>query len=132
IDLAGNALVSNASDAWVVDLTAPTADIVDVTPDPRTTAVSAITIRFSEVVSGFDLADLQLKRDGGSNFLTSAQTLTSSDNITWTLDNLSGLTVISASYTLTLTATGSGIVDTAGNALAADASDNWVANIPPV
>ena len=47
----GNALGGNASDTWVTDTTAPTADIVDVTPDPRNAAVGLVTITFSENVT---------------------------------------------------------------------------------
>jgi hypothetical protein len=108
------------------------ADILDVTPDPRTTAVSALTITFNEAVVGLDLADLKLSRDGGSNLLSSAQTLTTSNNMTWTLGNLSGLTSSLGNYTLTLTAAGSGISDTAGNVLTADSSDAWQVIAPPV
>ena len=43
-----------------IDLTPPVVDIVDVTPDPRNTAVNAISIVFSEAVAGFNLADLAL------------------------------------------------------------------------
>ena len=77
-----------------VDTTAPTADILDVTPDPRNTAVDSITLVFSEPVTGLDRADLRLTRDGGGNLLTAAQTLTTADNVTWTLVNLAGLTGI--------------------------------------
>jgi hypothetical protein len=114
------------------DFTAPTADVVDVTPDPRTTAVATITIRFSERVTGFDLGDLSLTRNGGAtNLLTAAQTLTSTDNgLTWTLGNLAGLTLFSGQYDLTLTAAGSRIQDLAHNALASDASDAWAMNNP--
>ncbi|MCY2993082.1 MAG: FG-GAP-like repeat-containing protein [Planctomycetota bacterium] len=104
---------------------APLADIVDVSPDPRDTAVSAVDILFSVAVSGFDLADLQLTRDGSSNLLTAAQTLTTSDSITWTLGNLTGLTDTVGSYVLGLTAANSGIRDAVGNALTTDASDAW-------
>ncbi|MCY2988587.1 MAG: dockerin type I domain-containing protein, partial [Planctomycetota bacterium] len=107
------------------DDTSPTVDIVDVTPDPRNTAVTSIQIVFSEAVGGFDLADVALTRDGGSNLLTGAQTLTTSDSLTWTLGNLSGLTGVSGSYELQLTAGGSGIQDVGGNALGGDASDAW-------
>ncbi|PYS47256.1 MAG: hypothetical protein DMF68_16515, partial [Acidobacteria bacterium] len=55
--------------------------------------------------------------------LTVSQTLTSSDNITWTLGNLSGLTGTQGSYTLTLSA--SGIADSATNTLASGASTTW-------
>jgi hypothetical protein len=108
------------------DSVAPTASITAVSPDPRNTSVSSITIVFSEAITGFDLADLSLKLDGGANLLTGAQTLTSVDNITWTLDNLAGLTGAAGSYQLTLTASGSGIADTTTNVMTSDASDSWV------
>jgi fibronectin-binding autotransporter adhesin len=124
-DNAGNALSAGASDTWAVNAAAPTVDITDVTPDPRNTSVSSIAIVFSEAVSGFDIGDLALTRNGGSNLLTGAQTLTSGDNITWSLGNLSGLTGSDGSYTLTLTAPG-GITDGGGASLASGATDTWV------
>jgi hypothetical protein len=119
--------LSNASAALAVtvDTTPPTADIVDVSPDPRITGVDAITVAFNEVVAGFDAADLALRRDGSANLLTAAQTLTSGDNRTWTLGNLAGLTSPLGAYSLTLTAAGSGITDVAGNPLTVDAADSW-------
>lgn len=122
--------ISNTIFLINVDSTAPTADIVDVTPDPRADSVAAITIGFTEAVNGINLQDFQLRRDGGSNLLTIAQSITTSDNIIWTLGNLSELTSTPGSYTLTLTATGSGITDTFGNALAGDSSDTWVVFSP--
>ena len=110
------------------DFTAPTADIVNVTPDPRTSAVSSITIVFSEAVVGFDLADLTLTRSSDSNLLTDAQTLSTSDNVTWVLGDLSSLTSAAGIYQLQLTATSAGIQDLAGNALTADASESWMGN----
>ena len=126
VDAAGNALAADAGDSFVVDTTPPTADILDVTPDPRDGAVGTITIVFSEPVTGFDLADLALRRNGGANLLTAAQTLTTADNVTWTLGNLAGPTGTPGSYALGLTAAGSGIVDAVGNALTADAGDAFV------
>ena len=120
--------------AITIDTGVPADDVVDVTPDPRFTSVSTITIVFSEAVTGFDVADLKLTRNGANVSLTAA-TLTTTDNVTWTLGNLSGLTgtVVgnaTTTYVLTLTAAGSGITDAAGNALAADASDTWLLNPP--
>ena len=110
----------------IVVLPPPTADVVDVSPDPRPTSVSSIAIDFSQAVTGLDLADLTLTRDGGANLLSSSQTLSTSDNIHWTLGNLRGITDALGTYDLTLTAAGSGITDAAGSALAADAADQWV------
>ncbi|MGE5609609.1 MAG: lamin tail domain-containing protein [Bacillota bacterium] len=103
----------------------PTADIVDVTPDPRNSGVDSITIQFSQKITGFELSDLVLTRNGSPVAFSGDQTLTSSDGLTWTLNNLSGLTLIEGNYTLTLAAANSSIMDLAGNALAEDASDSF-------
>lgn len=109
------------------------ANITAVSPDPRTTPVTQITISFSGPVTGFDLSDLSLKRDGGVNLLLgSSATLTTTDNITWTLGNLGSLTSATGNYVLTLTAAGSGITDNLNQTLALDASDSWsVDQTPP-
>ncbi|MCD6304270.1 MAG: lamin tail domain-containing protein, partial [Planctomycetes bacterium] len=131
-DAAGNPLAGDAEETWVTDTIAPTADIADVGPDPRTTPVDSVDIVFDEPVTGLDISDLSLTRDGGANLLTGSETLTTSDNVTWTLGGLAGLTAPGGTYVLTLTAMGSDIRDTVGNLLAADASDTWVTNdLPP-
>lgn len=107
------------------DTTPPTADVVDVTPDPRSAAVSSIPIVFSEVVTGLDLADLSLRRDGGDDLLTAAQTLSTNDGRTWTLSKLAGLTGTSGQYVFELQAVDSGITDLAGNALDQSVSDSF-------
>lgn len=107
----------------VADLVPPTADIVDVTPDPRTTPVSSVTINFSEAVTGFDLSDLSLTRDGDPVALVGASI--TGGGASYVLQGLGPLTMAAGSYVLTLTAAGSGIADLAQNALAGDASDSW-------
>ena len=125
-DAAGNSLQADASETWTVDAGAPTATITPVTPDPRNGTVARLVITFSEPVTGFDLSDLRLVRDGSDNLLTAAQPLDSLDGgTTWLLGNLFGLTGEAGTYALTLTAAGSGITDAAGNPLAADATESW-------
>ena len=123
IDSAGNPLDANASDSFLIDLTAPAADIVDVTPDPRNAAVGLVTLSFSESVTGLDIGDLSLTRDGNAVTLTAGMLVGSGSS--YTLD-LASVTTAAGSYVLTLTASGSGITDSAGNLLAADATDSWV------
>jgi len=133
-DTAGNPLGGGTD--WVehftIDTAVPTADVVDVTPDPRTSAVESINVVFSEAVYGLDWTDLTLSRNGVVVPLSASQDPTTTDNITWTLGNLTTLTGLlggaPTNYVLTLTAAGSGITDTAGNALAANASDAWILN----
>lgn len=115
------------------DVTPPTVDIVDVSPDPRNSAVNQIVMRFSEEVVGVDLSDLALTHNGGANLLTGAETLATGNNVEWTLGGLGGLTGGPGAYALTLTAAGSGIEDLAGNPLAGDATDGFtVLEEPPL
>jgi hypothetical protein len=114
-----------------VDFDGPAADVVDVTPDPRTSPVDSILIVFNEPVQNLDLADLSLKFNGGPNLLTGSETLSTTDNVTWTLSSLAALTAAPGAYTLTLNANGSGIVDWAGNDVVAGASDAWRVGAAP-
>lgn len=125
LDALGNPLQNDASTTFSVDNVAPTVSISSVTPLLRGTPVNSLTITFSEPVTGFSLANLTLSRDGGANLLTPSQTLTTSDNVTFTLAGLTSLTAAQGHYTLTLTATGSGITDIAGNPLAATVTTTW-------
>ncbi len=110
-------------------LPAPTADIIDVSPDPRTTSVSAVVVQFSREVTGVDVSDFTLTRSGTTTALTAAS-VTTTDNIRWTLSGLDAATVSAGTYSLTLNATGSGIVAVDGGAaLAAAASDTWTTNV---
>lgn len=107
---------------------APTGRIDDV---PLTNSVSQLTLRFTESVSGVDIGDLRLTRDGGGNLLTSAQTLTTTDNIVYTLNNVGGLTDAAGVYQLSVVAGSSNILDGANHPLAADAARSWQ-NVGPV
>jgi hypothetical protein len=104
---------------------APYVNISRVTPDPRSTPVEQISFTFSEPVTGFDLSDLTLKRDSqhNPNLLTGSETLTTTDNITWVLSGLSGLTDTDGTYALTLKAAGSGIIDADSNELKPDSRE---------
>lgn len=113
--------VSNTTTATV------TPDIVDVTPDPRPSSVDTVTINFNQAVSGFDITDLTLSRNGGPNLLSAAQTLSSSNGgLTWTLGNLKPLTWVAGNYTLVLLAGNSGIAATTGGTpIGPDALDTF-------
>ncbi len=124
-------------DMLVANVAAPEAIIQSVFPNPRNKAISQATISFvnkladgaslSTPVEGFDLADLSLARNGGPNLLTSAQTLTpSNDGQSWILGNLAELTGIPGDYVLTVLADDSGIQNVfSGRQLVNNAAVVW-------
>ncbi len=107
-----------------IDTFPPTADILDVTPNPRTDSVDSISIVFSEPVNGITVDDLNLSRDGTPLDLSGAN-LSTTDGVTWLLSNLGPLTAPAGSYTLTLVALHSEISDQAGNLLAESTTESW-------
>lgn len=125
-DLAGNPLAQSVSRTWTRAITTigPRATIVDVAPDPRTTAVNTVTITFDQAVQGFTIADLSLRRNGGASLLTTAQTLTSTDRRTWTLGNLAGLTGAGGQYQLSFNAL-SGVWSDAQQTLSSTELEAW-------
>lgn len=126
-DTPDNYLLFGDVERFTVDTTAPTADIVDVSPDPRSDAAGEVVVNFSEDVNGVDLSDFTITVDGGApiNLASTPATLTQVSGSQFILD-LSKVTSLSANYVLTLNSAGSSITDLAGNALAANASDAWV------
>jgi hypothetical protein len=122
-DLTNNAFAVNATDTWTTDATAPTVDIVDITPDPRNTAVGTVTLNFSENVTGVDIADFTLTRDSVNVPLSGSVTQVNPKLYNLNLTNFSAT---SGNYELKLNAAGSGIQDAVGNAITVDGSDSWV------
>ena len=138
-DRAGNLLTGGAVDGWVTDTTRPTVQIAPVTPDPRNVAVDEIIFVFSEPVADFTRTGLTLRRNGGADLLTAANSISSPDGITWTLTGLAALTSTEGIYALELASDNSQVTDLAGNALSGDALKVWetdltepVAQIVPV
>ena len=114
------------------DTAGPVATVAPVSPDPRRTGVNAITITFDEEVVGFDTADLSLVNlnDGTSiNRLGPNQTLSTTDNKTFTLQNLGNLTAAAGRYTLTLNAATSGVTDANGSALQNSPVEPWLVDL---
>ena len=128
-EVGGYGIFARQLESFTADTTAPTVDIVDVTPDPRETPVDSITIVFSEPVTGFDLSDLQLFRDAEGNVLPgSGATLTTTDGRTYVLGNLAGVTDEAGDYVLFIDAETSGVTDGTGNPLNGDAQDAFRVN----
>lgn len=104
-----------------------TAEIAGVSPDPRATSVSSISITFTEAVANFGLEDLSLTRDGVSVSLTGATLANpNQDRIHWTLSGLGVLTARAGKYSLKLTAEGSLITGDGGDYLAGNAVEEWL------
>lgn len=130
-DLAGNLLASDASDSWTtIDTTPPTADIIDISPDPRNTATGNIRIVFGEPVTGVDLADFSLTRDGNPIALSKVSFSQTGDGTEYNI-NLSSITSAVGSYVLTLNASNTNIKDAAGNTMVANAIESWIVELTP-
>lgn len=101
-------------------------DIVDVTPDPRTSSVETIDVVFDEVIdlSSFTHEDVALTRDGVAVPLDASVTTSLVSGTTYRITGLGSFTTDDGSYTLTVD--GTSITDIAGNAGTTSASDQWV------
>ena len=118
-DAAGNT-GDTGTDSITIDTLNPTGDIVDVTPDPRTTQAGIVTVNFNETVTGVDISNFSLTRNGSAVDI-SGQTVFGSGS-SYTLD-LTGVQATEGTYLLTLS--GTDIVDADSNPLASNISDTW-------
>ena len=109
----------------VEDTRWPSADIVDVTPDPRIGAIDQLTIVFDEPIVGFDPSDILVHRDGQPIDVSDVITLTSADQQTWTLSGMAAFTDHPGHYEISLPVEGSRIVDRAGNVLRDHVLEEW-------
>ena len=125
INASGAGPSSNETSAITQQLI-PTATITPLNPSTVTTGPNQMTIVWNEAVTGFTISSLSLTRSGGPNLLTGSQTLTSPDNNTFTLGNLSSLDALGGTYTLKFTAAGSNVVDGTGTPTSADATSIFI------
>ena len=118
-----------SSSHYRVDCTAPRQVKIDeVVPTLRGTPVDQITVVFRDDVQGFGLDDLILTRTGDVSTtvdLISSASLTTSDNETWVLADITDETNPSGIYELALNPTNSGIVFVGGQPLTAGATATW-------
>ena len=120
--------LSENADSGQTDTTAPVLIQITAVASPTNEAVDEITYTFSEDVTGFSIGDLSLTLNGGGNLLTS-ETITAVTDAVYTLSGLAALTAAAGDYVLTLTATGSGIADAAGNVLASNTTLSWSVDV---
>jgi uncharacterized repeat protein (TIGR01451 family) len=114
-DAAGNHLAADASITWYMD--ARPAGSWDSVPTPSRTGIDTATLRFSEPVTGVDLSDVQLFRDGLKVNLAGASI--SGSGAVYTVGGLGPLTSTlstATGYELVLGST-TGIIDQTGHAL---------------
>jgi Ca2+-binding RTX toxin-like protein len=90
---------------------------------PRRSAVDAVSLQFSEPISGFAKDDLRLTRNG-LNVALDAATVTRVNNRTFSID-LHAVTTQDGVYKLSLPAADSNIRDSANLALSNDAELSW-------
>jgi len=113
------------------DIVAPTADIIDVAPDPRVDSVDQVTIVFSEPVVNVDYTDFSLSRSGTVIALTAANNpVTTDGGVTWVMPALSDLTDLPGLYVLGLRSVNLDVEDLSGNPLAVPAVENWEFSVP--
>ncbi|MFM7448649.1 MAG: DUF4347 domain-containing protein [Leptolyngbyaceae cyanobacterium] len=109
-----------------------TADVVDVTPDPRSTAVNSIIINFSEVIdsTSFSVNDLTLKLGNSTTNLLagSSATISQINSTSFSLNGLAGLTGNQGIYQLLVHTPG--ITTATGTPGFVDASDYWEVTAP--
>jgi hypothetical protein len=126
-DLFGTTGEGSKSDTWVKDSVAPNlVSLASVVPSSRTTPVFSLDVNFDKAIdiTTFDWQDVSLTRDGGSNLITANVNVSFVSGTTYRISNLQGLTSIDGSYTLTVT--GSGIVDAAGNTAVGTKATSWL------
>jgi hypothetical protein len=115
-----------ASGTTTTPISTLTATIQQVTPNPRFTAVNTIDITFSEAVTGFTINSLALQFDDFGNLLTGSNAALTGSGTSYMLTGLTSITGFEGTYTLVLTASGSGITGPNNTTLSANASMSWV------
>ncbi len=119
-----NESASYSGAAYVFDLRAKTTVAVTaISPDPRTTPVTTMTITFSDPVQNFDLGDLTLTRDNGPNLINGNFSLATADNTLFTLTVPAAVTTPGGTYRLAVRV--SDIVNLNGIPLSFDGEDQW-------
>ncbi|MBV7328230.1 lactonase family protein [Chloroflexi bacterium TSY] len=130
-DAAGNlSLASVSSDNIVTfDTVAVLADIVDIVRDPRNQTVDSVVVIFDQAVTGVDINDFTLSRDGSPVALNKLEVLPISTT-EYRID-LSSVTGQDGLYVLTLSKSGSGIRGPIDNSLLGDVQETWLMDQTP-
>ncbi len=113
-DTAGNLLSQDQlpNIYFTVDLTPTTGDIIDIEPDPRTSAVDDVAIHFSRAVDGLTSSDLTLTRNGAPVDLTGLAITSLNDDPSQYSFDLTNYTQAEGDYLLSVN--GTTVFDTMG------------------
>ena len=128
VDLAGIEFASDATAQWVLDRTAPVANIVDVIPDPvllngEFPNAGVVNILFNEAVQNVDITDFELLDGTGtpvpgfSSLTVTAEPSAAGEAARRFTIDLSTLTTVAGRYELRLLT--SDVTDLAGNSIVA-------------
>lgn len=113
-------------------VTSPTVRINDLKPSVSYGPINRLKIVFSQQVTGFDVSDLSLSRDGGPNLLTGDNNPQSTDGgRTYYVRNLSGITADPGTYTLELTNADLTVTNAIGLTLGTGDSSTFEIQPPP-
>ncbi len=123
MDSAGNTVIGDAEIAWIMDTTVPQVTDMKRIDDGSDFTSAAVALTFSENVSGLEVQDLMLTRNGQPTADMEINVVPV-DEKAYTIE-LSGLDPAGGAYELTLVADNSGIADAAGNLLEQAASVQW-------
>ena len=134
-DALGNDVAISGVNNFFYSNTPPTADIIDVSPDPRNSNAGTVRVSFSwrVVIADVNKSDFRLTRNGESVDISGIPEITYTDINTkvpptakhYDLD-LTSVTASEGTYVLTLDASIANIRDRFGNILLVSASDTWV------
>ena len=100
VDVAGFDTFVRPASATVKVLAQVNYAVEPVAPSPRGTPVASLAVTFDRPVTGIDLSDLALTRDGGPNLLSAAaNSVVSQDAYRFVVTNVAGLTTAAGQYT---------------------------------
>jgi subtilisin-like proprotein convertase family protein len=129
----GDTFIDLARDSWNV-LGSQAIDIVDVTPDPRNTAVNSVDVRFTFPIdlSTFDFNDVFLRVDGNRDIVLN-NTITVEQLGTSSRYRVSGLAAFTSELNrYEIKIVGAGITDDHGFPVTGEPDDTWITQGPQV
>ncbi len=127
VDKVGNPLAAGAAATatWINQQIDPFPTFVPVTPADRLRPVDVVTLDFTTPVTGVDIGDFRLTRDGSPVSTRGIEVVQSPIGATQYFINLSALTGSTGTYRFSLIAAGSGITEPGGDPLLSDARVDW-------